>query len=117
MCRICIAVSTLVSAHLENYGIHPKATEQQMLQRIAGSTSLEPVQILASAVEQPKGYDREGLQHYNAFSQLNRMIDSVPAESHGRVPIQTVSRCGDREERNTGTGSRSPRDAQKMAAE
>ena len=71
----------LVNAHLENYDIHPAATEQQMLQRIAGPTSLEPVQVLASAVEQPKGYDREGLAHYNAFSQLNRMIDSVPVQS------------------------------------
>ena len=71
----------IVSAHLENYGIRPEATEQQMLQRIAGPTPLEPVQVLASAVEQPKGYDREGLQHYNAFSPLNRMIDSVPAQS------------------------------------
>ena len=71
----------IVSADLRHYGINPSGTEQQMLARIAGPSDMRTVATLAAAVEPPKGYDREGLQHYNAFSSLNRLIDTVPPES------------------------------------
>jgi hexosaminidase len=71
----------LINDHLTHYGIHIAATEQLMLARIAGPTDVRPLQILAGAVEPPKGYDREGLQHYTTFTPLNRLVDTVPPES------------------------------------
>ena len=47
----------LINDHLTHYGIHIAATEQLMLARIAGPTDVRPLQILAGAVEPPKGYD------------------------------------------------------------
>jgi hexosaminidase len=71
----------IVATHLKHYGIRPDEVTQEMLARIAGPTDVQPLRILASTVEPPKGYDREGIVHNDAFTPLNRMIDAVPPES------------------------------------
>jgi hexosaminidase len=83
-----------ISTHLKHYGIDTAATEEKMLARMAGPNALKPLQMLAGAVEPPKGYDREGLAHYTAFTPLNRLIDAIPPESmaarHFKLLIEAI---------------------------
>jgi hexosaminidase len=78
------------AVRLQYEGITPKASEEEMLERMSGETDpgsgLEALRVLASVVEPPKGYDREGIRHYTTESPLNRLVDAVPPESEtGRV--------------------------------
>jgi hexosaminidase len=71
---------------LQYYGIEPKATSEQMLERISGSLDPEALRVLASVVQPPKGYTRESLKEYNTSSPLNHLVDAVPPESEtGRI--------------------------------
>ncbi len=78
------------AVRLQYEGVTPKASEEEMLERMSGETDagsgLEALRVLASVVEPPKGYDREGMRHYTTESPLNRLVDAVPPESEtGRV--------------------------------
>ena len=66
---------------LQSYGITPKATTEQMLERMSGDADPEALRVLASVVEPPKGYDRGGMREYTTDSPLNRLVDAVPPES------------------------------------
>lgn len=73
---------SVVSQKLQYYGLQPMATTDVMLQRMSGSTDPAPLKVLAAVVTPPKGYTREGLAPYNAFTPLNRLVDAVPPESN-----------------------------------
>lgn len=69
------------AVRLRAYGIDPKATEEQMLERLSGDDDPVALRVLASVVQPPKGYEREGLKHNDTSSPLNHLIDAVPPES------------------------------------
>jgi len=63
------------------HGIPYLATSNTMISRIAGDHEDRPLRVLAGVVEPPKGYTREGLKPYDAFTPLNLLVDAVPPES------------------------------------
>jgi len=71
----------VVSLKLDSYGLKHNSFELAMLQRMSGKADPKYLQILASAVQPPQGYDREGLHEYSTLSPLNRLVDAVPPES------------------------------------
>jgi hexosaminidase len=52
-----------------------------MLERMSGNADPKALEVLASAVQPPQGYERESLHEYNSASALNHMVDAVPPES------------------------------------
>jgi len=76
----------IVAQKLQCYGIEPKATSEQMLERMSGDIDPQALRVLASVVQPPKGYTRESLKEYNSLSPLNHLVDAVPPESEtGRI--------------------------------
>src|SRR5277367_808942 len=71
----------IVSDDLTHSGQTYKATSELMLQRMAESTDVTSLKVLASVVEPPKEYARESLASYNSFTPLNKMVDAVSPES------------------------------------
>jgi len=71
----------VVSRKLDNYGLNHNSFTLPMLQRMSGSGDPKALEVLASVVQPPKGYDREGLHDYNNLSALNHLVDAVPPES------------------------------------
>jgi hexosaminidase len=71
----------IVAQKLPAYGIEYRATSERMLERMTGDPNPEPLRILASVVEPPKGYARGGLRDYTSLTPLNRLVDAVPPES------------------------------------
>jgi hexosaminidase len=71
----------IVSNDLAYSGQTYQATSEQMLQRMAETTDVAPLKVLASVVEPPKEYARESLGSYNSFTPLNKMVDAVSPES------------------------------------
>jgi hexosaminidase len=71
----------IVSQKLQYYGIETQAISERMLERMSGDLDPKVLRVLASAVEPPKGYDRETLKEYDTGSPLNRLVDAVPPES------------------------------------
>jgi hexosaminidase len=70
-----------VSQKLEFYGLQHVSFTLPMLQRITGKLNPEALEVLATAVQPPQGYAREGLRHYSTATPLNRLVDAVPPES------------------------------------
>jgi hexosaminidase len=66
---------------LQDYAITPKATTEEMLQRMSGASNPEALRVLGSVVQPPRGYERGGLRKYTTASPLNRLVDAVPPES------------------------------------
>ena len=71
----------VVERKLEAYGIENRATEERMLERMSGDPDPKALRVLASVVEPPKEYAREGLRDYTDLTPLNRLVDAVPPES------------------------------------
>ncbi len=71
----------VIDDKLKAYGINHAATTEALLERMSGDTNPEALRVLASVVQPPKGYEREGLKHNTAFSPLNTLADAVPPES------------------------------------
>ena len=71
----------LVSQTLTWNGTPYLATSDKMIERIAGSGDTASLKVLASVVEPPQGYTREGLKPYTGFTPLNLLVDAVPPES------------------------------------
>ncbi|WP_324020598.1 family 20 glycosylhydrolase [Pantoea sp. JZ29] len=71
---------TTISVGLQQ---HDQAERQMM--RLANSTHIEPLRVLAQALEPAQYYTRQHLKfqagHYNYFEPLNRLADVLPAES------------------------------------
>ena len=70
-----------VTQNLEYIGLRPRNTTDVMLQRMSGEADPQPLKVLAATVVPPKGYTREQLASYDAFTPLNRLVDAVPPES------------------------------------
>ena len=71
----------ILSQKLVYYGLTYRSASQRMLSRLSGYSDLTNLQVLASVVQPPRDYAREGLKAYNAFTPLNRLVDTVPPES------------------------------------
>jgi len=71
----------VVSQELAWDGIPYAATSEKMIQRIPGGGNVDALKVLASVVQPPKGYTREGLKPYTSLTPLNRLVDAVPPES------------------------------------
>ncbi len=71
----------VVSQKLDNYGLEHNSFTLPMLQRMSGEADPKAFEVLASAVQPPEGYEREGLHDYTALTPLNRLVDAVPPES------------------------------------
>jgi len=48
---------------------------------MTGKSDPVSLKVLAAVVQPPKGYARESLRKYNAFTPLNHLVDAVPPES------------------------------------
>lgn len=81
----------VISQKLQYYGIQPKTTTDVMLERMSGENHPAPLKVLATTVAPPKGYKRESLGHYDAFTPLNRMVDAVPPESNTAREFQDIT--------------------------
>jgi hexosaminidase len=71
----------IVSQKLEYDNLQHNSFTLTMLQRMSGETDPKFLLVLASAVQPPKGYQREELKEYGTQSPLNRLVDAVPPES------------------------------------
>ncbi|WP_158823606.1 beta-N-acetylhexosaminidase [Granulicella sp. S156] len=70
-----------LSQKLAYYGLPFQSVSEQMLRRLSGYNDPGPLKVLASVVQPPRDYAREDLKSYDAFSPLNRLVDTVPPES------------------------------------
>jgi hexosaminidase len=71
----------IVSRHLEFVGLTHRTSYRQMLERLVGNTSLEPLKVLADIVEPVKNYERGRTREYTQLTPLNRLVDAVRPES------------------------------------
>ena len=71
----------IVAQKLPAYGVNYRATSEQMLERMSGDPDPAALRVLASVIEPPKGYDREGLKEYTSRMALNHLVDAVSPES------------------------------------
>jgi hexosaminidase len=86
----------LVSQELAWVGIPYAATSEKMIQRTAGVGDVASLKVLASVVQPPKGYTREGLKPYTSLTPLNMLVDAVPPESEeARTFGEIASRIAD----------------------
>ena len=70
-----------LSQKLAIYDLPYRSNEAQMLNRLADYKDSTALAVLASVVQPPRDYAREDLKSYDAFSPLNRLVDTVPPES------------------------------------
>jgi hexosaminidase len=68
----------VVALKLESYGINPRATTDEMLQRMSGDPDPVSLKVLASVVQPSAGC---GPASYNSFTPFNRLVSAVPPES------------------------------------
>jgi hexosaminidase len=71
----------IVSRHLECVGLTHRTSYVQMLERLAGTNSIEPLKVLADVVEPVKNYERGRTRQYTQLTPLNRLVDAVRPES------------------------------------
>jgi hexosaminidase len=71
----------VVSDHLVFYGLQHQSFTRVMLQRMSGESDPKYLEVLASIVQPPEGYQREDLKPYDTSSPLNHLVDAVPPES------------------------------------
>jgi hexosaminidase len=69
------------SQRLQYYGLKHESSTGEMLERMSGVDHPEALEVLASAVQPPLGYQREELKDYTTSSPLNHLVDAVPPES------------------------------------
>jgi hexosaminidase len=82
----------VVQQDLAFHGLPYRAVSEQMIERIAGEPDPEPLRVLASVVQPPQGYTREGLHEYRSYTPLNRLVDAVSPESETAREFQLI--CG-----------------------
>ena len=72
-----------ISHQLSLQGIRNGDVMQGMLERMAGSTAIDRLTVLATMVQPPLDYTRESVpgQAYDQIRPLIHMVDAVPAES------------------------------------
>ena len=70
-----------VSRQLDRLGPRHRKNYAVMLQRLAGTHSIEPVRVLADVLEPVKLYLRSSAREYTSETLLNRMVDVARPES------------------------------------
>jgi hexosaminidase len=65
----------LVSQRLEETGSRHMANREPMMRRLAGTSNIQPLMLLANAAEPIEGYKRHGSQKYTTFHPLSRFVD------------------------------------------
>jgi len=80
----------VVAQRLQYYNLQPTTVTNVMIQRMSGDMNPSALKVLAATVAPPKGYMRESLGHYNAYSPLNRLVDAVPPESETAREFQDI---------------------------
>jgi hexosaminidase len=80
-----------LSQKLAYYGLPCQGVREQMFRRLSGDSDPATLQVLASVVQPPRDYAREGLKSYDAFSPLNRLVDTVPPESNQAREFKEVA--------------------------
>jgi hexosaminidase len=63
------------------YGVDPRATSEKMLVRMSGDPNPEALRVLASVVEPPRGYQRNGLKEQPQQAPLVGLVDAIDPES------------------------------------
>lgn len=71
----------VISQKLESYGLNPRATTDEMEQRMSGDPDPVALRTLGEVVQPTQGYARAELGHYDALTPLNHLVDAVPPES------------------------------------
>jgi len=71
----------VIEQRLQFWGVQSRATSEQMLERMSGDPNPVALRVLASVVEPPKEYAREGLREYTSMTPLNHLVDAVSPES------------------------------------
>lgn len=64
-----------VSSHLEQAGSLHLANREPMMRRLANSSTIEALMLLANAAEPIEGYRRHGSQKYSTHHPLSRFVD------------------------------------------
>ena len=72
----------VISERLDLYGYTYRGESERMLRRLTDGEDDPAIDVLASVVEPPKEYDREGLATRSLYIPLNKLVDSIPAESN-----------------------------------
>jgi hexosaminidase len=70
-----------LSQHLAAVGLPFLGDRERMYQRMVGNADDTSLKVLASVVEPPKGFPREGDREYDVYTPLNELSDVIPAES------------------------------------
>jgi hexosaminidase len=70
-----------VSVELEELGLLHLKNPDMLLRRLAGDLRIEPLQVLAEAVEPLKNYERHGQAAYTSLSPFTRFVDACAPES------------------------------------
>lgn len=82
-----------VSEELEWRGLKHRSAYLHMLERLAGSSDVQAVRVLADVLEPVKEYQRGRSREYTSATPLNRMVDTVRPESDaGREFSQLADR-------------------------
>lgn len=83
---------TMVSDHLEYYGLKHQSFTHVMLQRMSGEKDPRHLAVLAHAVQPPLGYRRGSLAKYDVYTPLNHLVDAVPPESETARKFHDVAK-------------------------
>jgi hexosaminidase len=70
-----------LSHYLSAVGFSLLGDRERMYQRMVGDADDSSLKILASVIEPPKGFPREGDRVYDVYTPLNHLSDVIPAES------------------------------------
>lgn len=70
-----------VSRHLDWLGLTHRSGYRLMLERLAGASAIEPLEVLAGVLEPVKGYARGRARRYTQQTPLNRLVDAARPES------------------------------------
>ena len=79
----------LVSVELEELGLLHLKNQDMLLRRLLGRPEIEPLKVLAQAVEPLEGYKRHDQAAYTSLSPFTRFVDacapeSLPARAFGK---------------------------------
>ncbi len=82
----------VVSKQLEYVGLTHRISYTQMLERLAGNNSIEPLKVLADVVEPVKFYERGKTREYTSLTPLNRLVDAArPESNNARILARLLS--------------------------
>jgi hexosaminidase len=69
------------SEYLQSIGLLNKKAYRTMLERLAASSDVQPLRVLADVLEPVRDYTRNHMRPYETTTPLNRLVDAVQPES------------------------------------